>query len=187
MQKYSIIFVFFAALIFGQTPYRAFAQSFPTSEELSNVATIDQERLFNGSAYGQSFTAKLQKDTNALADENRRIEQELVSEENDLTQKRKELSNVEFRKLASTFNEKVEKIRAEQALKTNELNATLIQARRAFFKLAQPIIIDLMQERGIKFILNNQAIFISTSDGDITDEAIERINTSLSSSPASQE
>ncbi len=170
----------------AQTPNMMFAQNFPTYDSFSSIATIDQERLFSDSAYGKSFNAKLQRDSNTLADENRKIEQELVDEENELTQKRKELTNIEFRKLSSAFNEKVEKIRIEQASKNNELSATRIQARRAFFKLAQPIIIQLMQERGIQFILNDQAIFISTSDGDITNDAIERINKSLSSSETPQ-
>jgi len=164
-----------------------FAENFPTSDTLSPVATINRDRLFGDSEYGKSFNTKFQNDANTLAEENRRIEQGLIDEEMSLTQTRKELSNNEFRKLADAFNEKVERIRVEQARKTNELNATRIQARRAFFKLAQPIIIELMQERGIQFILNDQAIFIATSDGDITNAAIETINTRLSFSEPSQD
>ena len=163
------------------------AEEFPTSETFLPVATIDQDRLFADSLYGKSFSNKFQKDANTLAEENRRIEQDLIDEENSLTQKRKELSNVEFQKLASAFNEKVEQIRKEQAAKTTELNASRIQARRAFFKLAQPFIIQLMHERGIKFILSDQAIFMSVSDGDITNAAIELINRDLSGQSPSQE
>ncbi len=163
----------------------AVADEFPTSETLSSVATINQDRLFADSLYGKSFAQKFQKDASALADENRRIEQELTAEETALTQKRKELSNIEFRKLAEAFNEKVENIRKEQAAKTTELNATQIQARRAFFRLVQPIIIQLMQDRGIQFILSDQAIFISASDGDITNAAIEMIDKELSASKTS--
>ncbi len=187
MHNIRYIFAFLISLIIGQPPHMAVAEEFPISETPSPVATINQDSLFSDSLYGKSFNEKFKQDANTLAEENRRIEQELIDEENTLTQKRKELSNVEFRKLASEFNEKVEKIRIEQASKNNELNATRIQARRAFFRLAQPLIIQLMQERGIQFILSDQAIFMSVSDGDITNAAIERINTSLSSPKPSQE
>jgi len=175
------------ACIIGQGPTLALAQTFPTSDTLSPVATINQDRLFSDSAYGKSFNAKFQKDANDLAEENRRIEQDLIDEEMQLTQTRKELPNAEFRKLADAFNEKVERIRTEQATKTNELNATRIQARRAFVRLAQPIIIELMQERGIQFILNDQAIFMATSDGDITEAAIALIDARLSAAQPSQD
>lgn len=157
------------------------AQSYLTSDQFLPVATIDQDRLFSDSLFGQSFNQKFQNDAIILAEENRRIEKELAQEESDLTQKRKELENVEFRKLASIFNKKVETIRRNQSQKLNELNASRIQAQRAFFAQARPIIIELMRERGIQFILNDQAIFISANSADITDGAIQRINQVLGS------
>jgi Skp family chaperone for outer membrane proteins len=162
-------------------PFSAFAQSYPTYDQFLPVATINQDRLFSTSQFGQSFNQKFQSDANVLAEENRRIEKELAIEESDLTQKRKELENVEFRKLASVFNEKVEAIRRDQSQKLNDLNASRIQAQRAFFLQAKPIIIDLMEERGIQYILNDQAIFMSGNSGDITDTAVQRIDQILGS------
>ena len=157
-------------------PINVMAQSYPTFDQFSSVATIDQDRLFSESQFGQSFNKKFQNDATALTEENRRIEKELAAEEADLTQKRKELENVAFRKLASVFNEKVEAIRRDQSQKLNDLNASRIQAQRAFFSQAKPIIVKLMEERGIQFILNDQAIFMSGNSGDITDSAIRRID-----------
>ena len=152
------------------------AQTYPTSDQFLSVATINQDRLFSESQFGKSFNQKFQNDATLLTEENRRIENELAIEEADLTQKRKELQNIEFRKLAEVFNNKVEIIRRDQSQKLNDLNASRIQAQRAFFAQAKPIIIDMMQELGIQFILNDQAIFMSGNSGDITDEAIQRID-----------
>jgi Skp family chaperone for outer membrane proteins len=154
----------------------AVAQNYPTSDQFQVIATINQERLFAGSLYGKAFTEQFQKNSKALAKENHRIETELSTEEDDLTQKRKEIPNKEFRKLAAAFNDKVEKIRQEQSQKLKKLNASRIQAQRMFFMKAKPIIVELMRERGILFILNDQAVFISASSGDITDSAIKRID-----------
>lgn len=149
---------------------------YPVSDQFLPVATINQEKLFSNSLYGKSFIEKFQDDANALSLENRRIEKELSDEEISLTQKRKELPNEEFRELASIFNKKVEHIRRDQALKSAELNAANTQIRKLFFIQAKPIIVRLMQERGIQFILNEQAIFMSGNSGDITHEAIKRID-----------
>jgi Skp family chaperone for outer membrane proteins len=159
-----------------QSPVWAVAQSYPTSDQFLPVATIDQDRLFSGSLFGQSFNKKFQDDANLLAEENRRKETELTDEENVLTEKRKTLENEEFRKLAAVFNDKVEAIRRNQSQKLNNLNASRVQAQRAFFAQVKPVIVELMQEHSIQYILNDQAIFMSGGTGDITDIAIERID-----------
>jgi len=170
-----------------QPPSLAIAQNFPTSDQFQSIATINQDRLFAGSLFGKAFAKKFKEDTKVLAEENHRIETELSNEENDLTQKRKELPNEEFRKLATAFNDKVEIIRHDQSEKLNKLNASRIQAQRMFFLKAKPIIVDLMRERGILFVLNDQAIFMSASSGDITDSAIERIDQILGAKTPSQQ
>lgn len=159
-----------------QPPVWAVAQSYPTSDHFLSVATIDQDKLFSDSLFGQSFNKKFQNDASLLAVENARIYAELEDEENSLTEKRKLLTNDEFRKLAAIFNDKVEEIRREQSQKENNLSASRIQAHRAFFAQVKPLIVELMQDRGIQFILNDQAIFMSGDSGDITDDTIERID-----------
>lgn len=171
---YSLGFV--ALFISLLHPIETRAQTYPTSDQFLSVATIDQDKLFSKSQFGKSFNQKFQNDATLLTEENRSIESELAIEEADLTQKRKELQNIEFRKLAEIFNNKVETIRRDQSQKLNDLNASRIQAQRAFFAQAKPIIIDMMQELGIQFILNDQAIFMSGNSGDITDDAIQRID-----------
>ena len=166
----------FVACLSLQWTFGAQAQSYPTSEQFLPVATIDQERLFAGSLFGKAFNEKLRKDASELDDENTRIAKELTDEETALTEKRKELKNEEFRKLAAIFNEKVETIRRDQSQKQKNLNAAQIQGQLAFFVKAKPIIVDLMNELGILFILNDQAIFMAGNSGDITKKAIERID-----------
>ncbi len=165
-----------AVLLCLHIPVAAAAQYFRTADQLLSVATIDQDKLFSDSLFGKAYNKNFIKNTNTLAEENRRIEKELTDEETELTEKRKTLSNDAFRKLAATFNDKVETIRRDQSQKLKNLNASRVQAQLAFFVKAKPIIIDLMNERGIMFILNKQAVFMSGSSGDITDSAIERID-----------
>lgn len=181
MRRYQRYIVYLAICLGLLLPSVLFAQSsdgleYPVSKQVLPVATINQEKLFSNSLYGKSFNEKLQDDANILSLENRRIEKELSDEEISLTQKRKELPNEDFRKLADIFNKKVESIRRDQSLKSAELNATNTQIRKRFFIQVQPIIVQLMQERGIQFILNEQSIFMSANSGDITQAAVERID-----------
>lgn len=181
MRRYQRYIVYLAICLGLLLPSVLFAQSsdgleYPVSKQVLPVATINQEKLFSNSLYGKSFNEKLQDDANILSLENRRIEKELSDEEISLTQKRKELPNEDFRKLADIFNKKVESIRRDQSLKSAELNAANTQIRKRFFIQAQPIIVQLMQERGIQFILNEQSIFMSANSGDITQAAVERID-----------
>ncbi|MBL4749818.1 MAG: OmpH family outer membrane protein [Amylibacter sp.] len=170
-----------------QWAFVAHAQSYPTSEQFLPVATIDQERLFADSLFGKAFNEKLRKDANALDEENTRIAKELTDEETALTEKRKELSNEEFRKLAATFNDKVETIRRDQSQKQKNLNSAQIKGQLAFFVKAKPIIVNLMNELGILFILNDKAIFMAGNSGDITNSAIERIDQILGANILSEQ
>lgn len=172
-------FVFFAACLIFIVPNYAAAQFYPTSDQLLPVATINQERLFAESKYGKQFNQKFKNDANILSEDNRLIEKELTDEEIALTEKRKVLPNDEFRKLAGIFNEKVETIRRDQTQKQKDLNTAGVQVQRVFFSQVQPIIIQLMQERGIQYILNEKSIFMSTNSGDITDSVIKRIDQAL--------
>lgn len=155
------------------------AEDFLTSEQLLPVAIIDQDRLFSESFFGQSFNKKFQEDANTLSEENRRIEKELSDEEDALTQKRQDLPNEEFRKLAAAFNEKVEKIRSIQSKKENDLNISRLEAQRIFFAKAEPVIIELMRDRRIQFILDKKSIFIARQSSDITDSVIKHINEAI--------
>ena len=68
-----------------------------------------------------------------LAAENRTIESELEIEELNLTKVRKITAKIEFDILAIEFDEKVKKIRNEQALKQREINNYLNENRKLFF------------------------------------------------------
>jgi len=158
---------------------QATAQTFPTAEQFLPVAILNQDRLYLETGLGQSLNDSLLGDARVLTNENRKIEADLETEERALTDLRKTLEPVAFSKLASAFNIKVEQIRREQTQKANDLTSKRITIQRDFLAQIQPIIIELMQERGIQFILNEQAIFMASNLGDITDDVIARINAQI--------
>ena len=70
----------------------------------SPVLTIDTDRLFRESQFGQRILSDLGEETEALAAENRRIEAELKEEERRLTEQRPQMDVATFREEADAFD-----------------------------------------------------------------------------------
>lgn len=145
----------------------------------SPILTLDQDRLFQGSAFGQRVRAELEAATTALATENRRVEGELTAEESDLTERRARMPAAEFRKLADAFDAKVTAIREAQDAKARSLSQRQESSRQRFYEIAFPLLADLVREVGAVAILDTRAIVLSSSAVDITDLAIERVDAAI--------
>ena len=140
------------------------------------ILTVDQERLFSDSAFGKAAQQALENESRALAAENRRIETELVGEERALTDLRNTLPVDDFRKRAQAFDEKVVRIRQEQDAKSRELGRRTEEDRKRLLQTAVPILAQLVAERGAGAVLDVRAVLIASSQIDITDDAITRLD-----------
>ncbi|MBC57720.1 MAG: outer membrane chaperone Skp [Confluentimicrobium sp.] len=143
----------------------------------SPVVTIDQERLFNESAYGKAILAGLEAEGASLAAENREIEDQLVAEERALTSERAGMDPAEFRKRAMAFDERVVSIRAEQDEKARALGRRRDTAQANFYQTILPVLTQIVRERGAVVVLESRAVILSAEQIDITGDAIERIDT----------
>lgn len=168
------------ALVLGLAPLGAGAQELaPAAQAAPQLATLDQERLYTESRFGSVLEAKAQAASQALAAENRRIEAELSAEEAALTEQRATMSPQAFEPLAQAFDEKVEKLRSDQAAKADALKADREADRQAFFQAAVPVLADLMSQTGALAILNKQAVILSFDSIDLTDRAIAALDAKL--------
>lgn len=160
-----------ATAVWGQQP-----GGLTTIEIQSPVLVIDQDRLFAETQLGARAQADLEARAQELADENQRIEAELIARERELTELRPTLTPEEFRPLADEFDERVERIRTEQDEKARELNRARDDARQAFFQDVAGIISGIVREKGAVVVIDRRDVFLSADRIDITDEAIERVN-----------
>lgn len=140
------------------------------------ILTVNQEAMFAGSALGQRVLAELERDRDALATENRRIEQSLGEEEQGLTQRRGAMSGAEFSALATAFNDKVQSIRAEQDRKARVLQERFQAERQGFAAGVGPILAEIARDRGAFAVLDDAVVLISADAIDITAEAIARLD-----------
>ena len=152
----------------------AAAQDAPTP-----LLTLDQDRLFLESDYGKAVIEKERTATAALEQENRRIEAELVAEEQALTEARATLSAEEFSAKADAFDAKVEQIRGAQDAKARKLTEARDEDRKAFLEVAVPVLGEILQDKGASAVLDKNLVILSLSAVDITDEAIARVNAAL--------
>jgi len=166
--------VIVGAVLAGGTPLGA-----QTAGPASQILTLDQDRLYAESLYGKALEARLGVATQALAAENRKMEQDLAAEEADLTQKRPTMSASAFQVLADAFDAKVEQVRTDQAAKIDAMKAQRDVGRTAFFQAAVPVMATLMQKMGAFAILNRSAIVVVFDSIDVTERAIAAVDEKL--------
>ena len=140
---------------------------------------LDQENLFIRSQCGQRIRSDIARASADLGAENRRIEADLVAEEQALTEQRAALPVESFRALARAFDEKVTAIRAEQDAKASAINRTTDEAQQMFFSRVAAVLLDIMRERGAVAILDQRVVFLSSDVIDITELAVARIDAAI--------
>ena len=141
--------------------------------------TIDRQRLFSETAYGQRVIATVEIERARLAQETRAAEAALTQEEKLLTEQRSSLDPTSFRVLADAFDNKVNELRAEGQDREQEFVRVLEREQTAFFERIGPILGRMVRELGAVVILDRRAILLATQNIDITDMAIRRIDLEL--------
>jgi Skp family chaperone for outer membrane proteins len=147
------------------------------------ILTLDQDRFFLESDFGRAALERERSETAALEQENKRIEDDLIAEEQALTEQRKTLSPEEFAAKADAFDAKVERIRTEQDAKARALTESRDKDRQAFLQAAIPVLGALLGEKQATAIFDKGQVIVALSVIDITDEAIAKVNEALSKPP----
>ncbi|MCP1169640.1 OmpH family outer membrane protein [Limimaricola litoreus] len=146
---------------------------------VGGIVVLDTERLFAESLFGLRLAEMLQAETEALIEENRRIEAELTAEEQALTRRRPGMDPVAFREEAEAFDAKVQQIRRERDAKERALQQEASAGRERFLAAIGPTLGEVMMARGAAVILDRRAVFLSTGAVDVTEAAIAAIDAEI--------
>ncbi|MEL6888473.1 MAG: OmpH family outer membrane protein, partial [Pseudomonadota bacterium] len=141
--------------------------------------TIDSERLYRDSAFGQRVLREIEARTRALTEENQKLEAELEAEEKALTEQRDSLTPEEFRALADAFDARVQAIRRERDARNQENIELLDENQERFLRAALPVLEAIMRDVGAAVVLEVRSVFVSANAIDITDRAIAEINAAV--------
>jgi len=148
-------------------------------EAASMVLTLDQERLYQSTLFGQRLEAELAAARQTLIAKNAEDQRNLEAEEAELTEKRATLPPEEFRALADAFDAKVTGVRAEQERNVRTLQRQIERARQQFFGAVEPLLLEVVRQRGAAVVLDARAVLINTGQLDVTDEVRARVDTLL--------
>lgn len=140
------------------------------------ILTIESDRLFSESAFGQRVAQEIEAEQSVLLAENRKIEAELTDEEKRLTELRKDMTPEDFRAVADAFDARVQEIRRIQDAKGRAIGERREQERKEFLQAAGPILARMLQDSGAAVILERRSVFFSLDTIDVTTRAIERLD-----------
>jgi len=155
----------------------------------SPVLTLNYEQFIAGSQMGQQMSANYEAECARLEAANAEIASQLEAEELALTKARDTMQPDAFRKAASDFDEKVQKIRQERRDAETILARKRDDLRSRFEQAAVPVLSALMREAGAAVILEVRSTVLSLEQVDITDLAIQRLDAAFAASadaPAEQ-
>ena len=147
--------------------------------QVAPILTIDADRVFASTVAGQQISEGIKTMVAELSAENRKIEAELAAEEQQLTDTRATMSAANFLPLADTFDQKVQRIRAEQDAKERQLQQLQEAEMQQFLTLVTPVLSRLGNKYGAVAILDRRNVLLAADGIDITDEAIARINEAI--------
>ena len=103
------------------------------------ILTIESDRLFAESAFGKRVAAQIAAEESVLLEENRKMESELVAEEQRLTRScAKRWRRTSFAPSADSFDARVQQIRKLQDGKARAIVESGDAERGVFIRAAQP-------------------------------------------------
>jgi Skp family chaperone for outer membrane proteins len=155
------------------------AQTEDVQAPSSPILTIDQERLYAGSAWGRRATEHLSAASARLSAENRTLEAQLVAEEKALTDARPTMEPEAFRAAADAFDARVVEVRRAQDAKGRAMGRIADAERQRFYAAALPAMGEVLRRRGAVVVLDSRAIFVSVESIDVTDEMIKAIDAAI--------
>lgn len=156
-----------------------FAGGVAAQEQPSPVLTVDLERIARESDYGQRVNGLIQAESVTLQADFDRIEAALTAEEQALVTKRDTVSAEDFKLLSQAFDEKVVRLREEQAQKQSDLQERQISEQRKLLRTIAPILYEIVKDRGASVLIDRRNIVLDLSSVDITDDAIAAMNATL--------
>jgi Skp family chaperone for outer membrane proteins len=143
------------------------------------LRTIDDERLFRESLFGQRVAQEIEAASRALETENDQLLEELTTRENELTELRADMTVEAFRAAANAFDMQAETVRRTQAEKRQRLVQFEESERRRFFGGTTDVLQEVLESVGGQVLIDARAIIIGVAGMDITDAAIAALDESI--------
>ena len=148
----------------------------PASYSENKIVYLDLDSLVSNTKAGKTILNRLEKSKkDALSKfekkekELKKIENEIKSQKNIISEEELKKKLMEFRKEISTFNKDKQKV-------VNEFNQKKKAEFEEFFKKITPIIEKYVNENKIDMVLDKKNIFVASKKKNVTQEIIKIID-----------
>ena len=150
----------------------------------SSILILSQDDLFKSSLPGVELLRIFEERQSKLVLEARKIEQEFITEEMELTKQRPLLNIEDFQILADEFDLKVEKMRKLRTDKDKKLQREFMNWRKKFVQVVIPIIRDAMEQFDASIVLDSKnSGLIYDQKIDVTERIINVLNKKFKENP----
>lgn len=165
--------------VFG-TPPTSFAQTTPTNVPVV-VGVLDVQLIMRDSKAAKSVRSALDRQASAYQAELAQQENALRNADQQLMQQRASLPADEFNKRSTDLSQRADALRQTAEKRRQELqkmeNGAMVQIEQSLLQAAA----DIAKERGLTLVLNKSAVLLNVQAYDITQEALRKLDATLTS------
>ena len=148
---------------------------------IPGVCVFFNQRLLAQSTAGQAVQARMQQLSQEVQGELTPYATSIQTEIQTLQTSGAGLPEAERNSRSQALQQRIQEAQQLEQTRDNELRYTLGEQRRLISVAVEPILVAIYQERGCGLLLSRESVFMMNPAMDVTDLAIQRLNTALPS------
>ena len=146
---------------------------------IPGVCVYFNQRLLAQSTAGQAVQARMTQLSQEAQGELAPYATSIQTEIQALQTSGASLSEAERTSRSQALQQRIQEAQQLEQTRDNELRYTLSEQRRLISVAVEPILVAIYQERGCGILISRESVFMMNPAMDITDLAIQRVNTAL--------
>lgn len=148
---------------------------------IPGVCVFFNQRLLAQSTAGQAVQARMEQLSQEVQGELTPYATTIQTEIQTLQTSGASLPEAERNSRSQALQRRIQEAQQLEQTRDNELRYTLSEQRRLISVAVEPILVAIYQERGCGLLLSRESVFMMNPAMDVTDLAIQRLNTALPS------
>jgi outer membrane protein len=146
---------------------------------IPGVCVYYNARLLAQSSAGQAVEARMQQLAQEVQGELQPYATSIQTDAQQLQASGASLPADQLQQRRQALQQRAQEAQQLEATRENELRYTLGMQRQAITEAVSPILTTLYQEKGCGLLLDRESVFMMNPAMDVTDLAIQRLNTAL--------
>ena len=165
MKKYKLLLIIFLLSILSYEKTNA-----------EQIVYINMEKIMKASKAGKQIIEKIAKSNEMNVSKFKKIEEDLIKQEQDLVSKKNVLSENEFKTKLENLKKKISEYRTKRQNVIQESTKKRVQASAEFSQKIKPILGDYAAKNNIAIIVQKKNIIMGKKELDITDDILKIVD-----------